>query len=105
MFNGSCEQVEKIMDQRRRGRQTEYLVKWTGFPETACTWEPARNVSSAPEALDLFLKERAGTNQVITHKIRHIARPCRVAQLVRRQCVYLGVLCSSSHKADLCLGQ
>lgn len=38
--------VDKIVDQRKNENdQWEYLVKWTGYPESENTWEPATNVT------------------------------------------------------------
>ena len=36
--------VEKIVRRRRRGGQTEYLVKWKGYPETMNSWVSERDV-------------------------------------------------------------
>jgi len=30
-------EVEEILDHRKKGRQTEFLVKWKGYPDTS--WE------------------------------------------------------------------
>ena len=30
-------EVDMILENRKKGRQTEYLVKWKGYPDT--TWE------------------------------------------------------------------
>ncbi|ETW78644.1 hypothetical protein HETIRDRAFT_247626, partial [Heterobasidion irregulare TC 32-1] len=32
-------EVEMIMDSKRQGRGTKYLVKWMGYPESDNTWE------------------------------------------------------------------
>ena len=33
-------EVEAILDSRRQGRGTKYLIKWEGHPEADNTWEP-----------------------------------------------------------------
>ena len=33
-------EVEAILDSKRQGRGTKYLVKWEGYPEADNTWEP-----------------------------------------------------------------
>jgi hypothetical protein len=36
--------VEKILDKKQAGRQTEYLIKWQGYPESMASWEPESNI-------------------------------------------------------------
>lgn len=47
-------EVEKILDSRELGEETEYFVKWKGFPESENTWEPEGNFELAPDAIALF---------------------------------------------------
>jgi len=47
-------EVEEIMGRRGSGTRREYLVKWRGYPQWEWTWEPARNVSQAAEAVAAF---------------------------------------------------
>ena len=42
------------MGRRGSGTRREYLVKWRGYPQWEWTWEPARNVSQAAEAVAAF---------------------------------------------------
>ena len=45
-FGDDVYYVDKIVDQRKNENdQWEYLVKWTGYPESENTWEPAANVT------------------------------------------------------------
>jgi Chromo (CHRromatin Organisation MOdifier) domain len=53
--------VEKIIQSRKVGRGTYYLVKWKGYPELENTWEPEKNLTIAPEAL-ATLKKISGQN-------------------------------------------
>ena len=38
--SNSVYQIEKVLDKRTRRGQTEYLVKWQGYPNEANTWVP-----------------------------------------------------------------
>lgn len=44
-------EVEKILKHRKKGRQTEYLVKWKGYDET--TWEPLNKFNNT-ECIDEY---------------------------------------------------
>ena len=37
--------VERILASRRSGRQTEYLIKWEGYPNEDSSWEPRRSLN------------------------------------------------------------
>jgi len=45
-------QVERIVDKRIQNGQKLYLIKWEGFPDSECTWEPVENLLSV---LDLIV--------------------------------------------------
>jgi hypothetical protein len=47
-------EVEKILDRRTRYRRVEYLVKWMGYPDHDASWEPAKNLNNAKEAIAEF---------------------------------------------------
>ncbi|CAM6094468.1 unnamed protein product [Calypogeia fissa] len=53
-------EVEAILDhhyKRRLGKQLfEYLVKWTGYDQAECTWEPEENLTHAGEFLGSYRK-------------------------------------------------
>ena len=36
--------VERVLDDRQRRHQTQYLVKWQGYPDDEATWEPEGNL-------------------------------------------------------------
>jgi len=36
--------IKKLIDKRIRGRATEYLVQWRGFPVKDATWENKSNL-------------------------------------------------------------
>jgi hypothetical protein len=44
-------EVEAILSSRRKGRTTEYLVKWLNYDETENTWEPLKHLTHCPELL------------------------------------------------------
>jgi hypothetical protein len=45
--------VERIVAARRHGRRQEYLIKWLGYPNEECSWEP-RSSLKCPQALAEF---------------------------------------------------
>ena len=48
-------EVEAVLDSKKQGRGTKYLVKWEGYPEADNTWEPyALLKGTAEEALREF---------------------------------------------------
>ena len=48
-------EVEMIVDSKRQGRGTKYLVKWAGYPEADNTWEPYTLLKgTAEEAMKEF---------------------------------------------------
>lgn len=48
--------VDKILDHRKNSDdQWEYLVKWTGYPDSENTWEPAANITQ--KSLNEFWKK------------------------------------------------
>jgi hypothetical protein len=46
-------EVERILAARRHGRRQEYLVKWLGYPNEECSWEPFSGLK-CPQALADF---------------------------------------------------
>src|ERR1700733_4160135 len=46
--------VESILNQRQRGRQLQYLVKWQGYPIEEATWEPEAHLTNATELIQEF---------------------------------------------------
>jgi hypothetical protein len=57
--NDGLFQIEKILDKSYDSKTKQYLykVKWTGFPEEECTWEPKSNLVLAPKILKEFEKK------------------------------------------------
>jgi hypothetical protein len=50
-------QVEKILDDRLYYRKHQYLVKWTGWPDSDNTWEPEEHVADTT-ALEHYLTSK-----------------------------------------------
>ncbi|XP_074645459.1 uncharacterized protein LOC141901849 [Tubulanus polymorphus] len=48
-------EVEKVLDQRKRGRFYEYLIRWKGLGEEDDTWEPVRHLKNSMEEVDKYL--------------------------------------------------
>lgn len=55
-------EVEKIVSSRKRRGRTEYLVKWTGYPEDVSTREPKEHLESASDLLSQYLNSEGSTN-------------------------------------------
>src|SRR5450759_2982154 len=55
-------EVEAILDHRYKRRlckQTlEYLVKWLGYDQAECTWEPEENLKNSPSILDSYRQKQ-----------------------------------------------
>jgi hypothetical protein len=63
MENGEEEwAVEKIIDERRRGRGKQYLVKWIGYGDEENRWLPGRDLDDC-EALDRWEKDKVEGNE------------------------------------------
>ena len=44
----------KVKGRYKAFRTMFYLVKWKGYPEDECTWEPGTNLRSADEEVEEF---------------------------------------------------
>ncbi|KAI4353860.1 hypothetical protein L6164_002783 [Bauhinia variegata] len=47
-------EIEAIRRKRVKKGQTQYLIKWRDWPETANTWEPLENLSAVSDVIDSF---------------------------------------------------
>jgi hypothetical protein len=54
--------VEKIVDERKRGRRIEYLVKWVGYGDEENRWLPRRKLIDCV-ALDAWEKGEGGEDK------------------------------------------
>ena len=48
-------EVEKILNKKRFGKEWKYKIKWVGYPDDQCTWEPKDNLHN--EMLKDFERE------------------------------------------------
>jgi hypothetical protein len=48
--------VERVLAQRGKGKNAEYLVLWKGYTYTDATWQPLKDLENAQEALADFHK-------------------------------------------------
>ena len=46
--------IKKVNGQNKGIKTQFYLVKWKGYPEDECTWEPGHHLTSAEEKLEEF---------------------------------------------------
>jgi transposase InsO family protein len=51
-------EVEKIITHRKKGRGIEYLVKWSGYPESESTWEPTTNLTNCRQLVREYRDSR-----------------------------------------------
>ena len=47
-------EVECILDHRTHRHQSEYLVKWLGYPDYDASWEPAAHLEHASDVVRDF---------------------------------------------------
>jgi hypothetical protein len=58
-------EVEYIKDSRLQRNKLEYLVKWKGYPQEECTWEPADNLTHAKKLVsDFHSKHPAASRRI-----------------------------------------
>ncbi|XP_010251505.1 PREDICTED: chromo domain-containing protein LHP1-like isoform X2 [Nelumbo nucifera] len=55
-------EIEDVRRKRVRKGQTQYLIKWRGWPETANTWEPLENLQSCSDVIEAF-EERSRSSR------------------------------------------
>ena len=58
-------EVEKILQKRSRKGKIQYYVKWLGFSEAECTWEPEENLGGAEKAIEAFVNDEKSKKQAI----------------------------------------
>lgn len=62
--NGDAEfKVERIVAQRKRGRQVEYLVAWEGYPPEESTWESRTAVAHTDALAEFEHNQRVMTSE------------------------------------------
>ncbi|GAA6026234.1 hypothetical protein JCM8202_000461 [Rhodotorula sphaerocarpa] len=55
-------QIEAIVDEKGKGSQRQFLVKWTGYPDSENTWEPLAHVEDTA-ALDDWERRQRGEEE------------------------------------------
>ena len=58
--------VEQILAHRKRGRTTQYLVKWKDYPDSYNTWEKEENLDNCQEKLDQYLNKNTTRGRAVT---------------------------------------
>lgn len=58
--------VEKIIQKKRIGKKTLYLVQWEGFGESDATWEPLNNLKNIKDMVKEFDSKVAKEQQLMT---------------------------------------
>ena len=49
-------EVEKVLQHCKRGKTTQYLVRWKGFTRDHDSWESERNLNNAKEKINEYLE-------------------------------------------------
>jgi len=51
------QEVDRILDSKRRYRKLHYLVLWSGYRYNHTSWEPAENLKNAPDVVADFHRD------------------------------------------------
>eukprot|EP00301_Raphidiophrys_heterophryoidea_P005649 c12352_g1_i1.p1 GENE.c12352_g1_i1~~c12352_g1_i1.p1 ORF type:complete len:251 (-),score=77.32 c12352_g1_i1:1137-1796(-) len=57
-------EVEKILDDKKKGKQTHFFIKWKGFPESENSWEPEANLSNCVGIIKAYREAKNKTKHV-----------------------------------------
>ena len=58
-------EVEEILDSAIRNGKFKYYVKWKGYSDAECSWEPEENVKNAPDLVRKFHRKNPGAPRPI----------------------------------------
>lgn len=64
-------EVERILAEKPQDGETKYLVKWKGYDDEECTWEPLESFDTT-EVLDLWKKQKADGDVLEKEDLRRI---------------------------------
>lgn len=67
-------EIEAVRRKRIRKGQTQYLIKWRGWPESSNTWEPVDNLTSCSDFIDAF-EERCKSRSNRKRKRKYSVAP------------------------------
>jgi hypothetical protein len=67
MDGGEEYEVEDILDMRKHYGKVQYLVKWTGYPDSENSWEHESDLGNAAALLKAF-KERPAVTMPSSRK-------------------------------------
>ncbi len=60
--------VEKILDKRKINGSWKYKVKWEGYSEEECTWEPKENLKNVRYLIEEFESKNKDKEKAKTEK-------------------------------------
>lgn len=60
--------VEKILDKKKVGSAWKYKVKWEGYSEEECTWEPRENLRNVKYLIDEFEAKNSDQKEASNEK-------------------------------------
>lgn len=63
--------VEKILDRKKINGVIKYKIKWEGYDENDCTWEPRQNLENVNYLIEEFdnkIKEKEKSNKIEKEK-------------------------------------
>ena len=66
--------VEKILNHIKRGKTTQYLIKWKDYPDSDNTWEKESNLN-CQEKLDEYLDSIASRGRAATQEGGDVVNP------------------------------
>jgi hypothetical protein len=66
-------EVERILAEKVENGATRYLVKWRGYADEECTWEPPKNFDTS-ETLALWKTQRANGDVLEDDDLHRIQR-------------------------------
>lgn len=76
-------QVEEILHQKKWGGTLKYLVKWVGYGEEECTWEPRQHLGN-PQLLKNWQRKWTSGHRISPKEYKRIAKLRLAAKLLQR---------------------
>lgn len=63
--------VERILAEKTEDNTVKYLVKWQGYPDEQCTWEPAEHFNTT-DSLKLWTKQKNDGDILDNHEVQRL---------------------------------